>query len=51
MTVEELINELIEIEDKQKDVKLCIKINDDNSYQNDVVEVIDQQIKLVIYNW
>lgn len=51
MTVEELIKELIEVDDKQKDVKLNIRLNDDESYEIKIVDVMDQQTGVYIYNW
>lgn len=52
MTVEELINELIEVDDKQKDVKINIRLNDDDeSYEIKIVDVIEQQTSVYIYNW
>lgn len=52
MTVEELINELIEVDDKQKDVKINIRLNDDDeSYEIKIVDVVDQQNGVYIYNW
>nr|DAH58046.1 MAG TPA: hypothetical protein [Caudoviricetes sp.] len=52
MTVEELINELIEVYDKQKDVKINIRLNDDDeSYEIKIVDVMEQQTGVYIYNW
>lgn len=52
MTVEELINKLVEVDDKQKDVKINIRLNDDGeSYEIKIVDVIEQQTDVYIYNW
>ena len=51
MTVEELINELQEVDDKQKDVKLSILIGDDETYDNTIVDIKEQQLSIYIYNW
>lgn len=51
MTVEELINELKEIDDKQKDVKLSILIKDNETYDNKIVGIREQQTCIYIYNW
>lgn len=50
MTVEELINELMRIGDKSKEVKFNIKIEDDYSYEKEVKEVREQS-DVIIYNW
>lgn len=52
MTVEELINELMEVDDKQKDVKISIRLNyDDESDEIKIVDVMEQQTGVYIYNW
>lgn len=52
MTVEELINELMEVDDKQKDVKISIRLNsDDKSDEIKIVDVMEQQTGVYIYNW
>lgn len=52
MTVEELINELMEVDDKQKDVKINIRLyDDDKSYEIEIVDVMEQQTGIYIYNW
>lgn len=50
MTVEELINELMEVDDKQKDVKINIRLyDDDESYEIEIVDVMEQQTGIYIY--
>lgn len=51
MTVEELINKLMEVDDKQKDVNINIRLNDDESYEIKIVDVVDYKTSVYIYNW
>ncbi len=50
MTVEDLINELMKVGDKMKEVKLNIKIEDDYSYEK-VASDVREQSDVIIYNW
>lgn len=50
MTVEDLINELMKVSDKMKEVKFNIKIEDDYSYDN-VAKDVREQSDVIIYNW
>lgn len=50
MTVEDLINELMKVSDKMKEVKFNIKIEDDYSYEN-VAKDVQEQSDVIIYNW
>lgn len=50
MTVEDLINELMKVSNKMKEVKFNIKIEDDYSYDN-VVKDVREQSDVIIYNW
>lgn len=52
MTVEELIDQLMQVEDKQKDVMLSIKLGEeDDSHEKEIADVIEQQLGVIIYNW
>lgn len=52
MTVEELINKLMEVENKQADVKLSVKLDKYFSYNKEIVDVQQEEAtEVYIFNW
>jgi hypothetical protein len=52
MTVEELINKLMEVENKQADVKLSVKLDKYFSYNKEIVDVLQEEAtEVYIFNW
>lgn len=49
MTVEELISELIEVEDKQKDVKIITTGLNGGSHEAEVVMELSTSVSIFIY--
>lgn len=54
MTVEELIAKLMEVENKQADVKLSVKFDNYFSYNKEIVDVLQEEeeaTEIYIFNW